>query len=48
MDYKLMCFGTHEDNNPRCGVCSDEGTCEYETKCNNEIKGESNYKNARK
>ena len=34
MDYKFMCFGTHEDNNPRCGVCSDEGTCECETKWN--------------
>lgn len=48
MDYKLMCFGTHEDKNPRCGICLDEGTCMCETKLNNEIKGESNCKNARK
>ena len=27
-----MCFGTHDDNNPRCGVCPDEGTCECEAK----------------
>ena len=32
MDYKFMCFGTHEDNNPRCGMCPDEGMCECETK----------------
>ena len=48
MDYKLMCFGTHDDKNPRCGICLDECTCICETKLNNEIKGKSNYKNARK
>lgn len=48
MDYKLMCFGTHDDKNSRCGICLDEGTCMRETKLKNEIKGESNCKNARK
>lgn len=47
MEYKLVCFGKWEDT-ARCGMCPDEGTCECETKWNNEIKGESNCKNARK
>ena len=47
MEYKLECFGQWEDT-ARCGMCPDEGTCECETKWNNEIKGESNCKNARK
>lgn len=41
MDYKLMCFGAHEDNNPRCGARSDEGMCECETKWN-EVQKENN------
>ena len=47
MEYKLGCFGQWEDT-ARCGMCPDEGTCECETKWNNEIKGESNCKNERK
>lgn len=42
MDYKLMCFGTHENNNPRCGVCPDEGMCECETKRNEADVNEKN------
>ena len=42
MDYKFMCFGTHEDNNPRCGVCKDEGMCEFATKWKEEHANEKN------
>ena len=45
MDYKLMCFGTHENNNPRCGVCQDEGTCECETKWKEANENDENEKN---
>ena len=31
MDYRLECFGKHEDT-ARCGTCPDEGICECETK----------------
>lgn len=31
MEYKLLCFGKHEDI-ARCGMCPDEGTCLCETK----------------
>ena len=41
MDYKLICFGTHEDKNPRCGVCEDEGTCMCETRWNKQLEKES-------
>ena len=37
-----MCFGTHDDNNPRCGVCQDEGICECETKWKEEHANEKN------
>ena len=43
-----MCFGTHDDKNPRCGICLDEGACMCETKLNKKKKKKSNYKNARK
>lgn len=40
MEYKLLCFGKHEDT-AKCGMCPDEGTCECETK----YQGEENEKN---
>lgn len=38
MEYKLLCFGKHEDT-ARCGMCPDEGTCETK------YQGEENEKN---
>lgn len=44
MEYKLNCFGQWEDT-ARCGMCPDEGTCECETKYQEDKKeGKSNGK----
>lgn len=44
MEYKLLCFGKHEDT-ARCGMCPDEGTCKYETKYQeNKKEGKTNGK----
>lgn len=41
MDYKLECFGKHEDV-ARCGMCPDEVTCLCETKWKEENTNEKN------
>lgn len=44
MEYKLLCFGKHEDT-ARCGMCPDEGTCSCETKRKEVDANEKNKQN---